>query len=161
MARLDWVDKLRKATPEERPALWREFYKATDPEGATPENEALEGYFRRIQFANQRFRESGDPGWLTDRGEVYVTLGEPDDVYDFSSDVSRAGVRENAEWLMQQPTKLADPKFFRDAGVVASNSLLIAALASGLTLAIILTMRFHRLIVYGLVVQRSSEVMLA
>ena len=91
--RQDWVDKLRRAVPEQRPAVWREFYAATDPDGATPENEALEAYFRRIQFANQRFRESGDPGWLTDRGEVYVTLGEPDDVFDFSSDVSRAGVR--------------------------------------------------------------------
>ena len=73
--------------------MWREFYTATDPVEATPENEALEAYFRRIQVANQRFRESGDPGWLTDRGEVYVTLGEPDDVFDFSSDVSRAGSR--------------------------------------------------------------------
>jgi GWxTD domain-containing protein len=91
--RQDWVDKLRHALPEQRPAVWREFYAATDPDRATPENEALEAYFRRIQFANQRFRESGDVGWLTDRGEVYVTLGEPDDVFDFSSDVSRAGVR--------------------------------------------------------------------
>jgi len=91
--RQDWVDKLRRAPPEGRPAVWREFYRATDPDGATPENEALEAYFRRVQFANQRFRESGDPGWLTDRGEVYVTLGEPDDVFDFSSDVSRAGSR--------------------------------------------------------------------
>jgi len=91
--RQDWVEKLRQATPEQRPAVWREFYAATDPVGATPENEALEAYFRRIQFANQRFRESGDPGWLTDRGEVYVTLGDPDDVFDFSTDVTRTGVR--------------------------------------------------------------------
>jgi GWxTD domain-containing protein len=91
--RQDWVDKLRQAPPEQRPAVWREFYTATDPVGATPENEALEAYFRRVQMANQRFRESGDPGWLTDRGEVYLTLGEPDDVFDFSTDASRAGVR--------------------------------------------------------------------
>jgi len=91
--RQDWVDKLRQAPAEQRPAVWRQFYTATDPVEATPENEALEAYFRRVQFANQRFRESGDPGWLTDRGEVYVTLGEPDDVFDFSTDVSRAGVR--------------------------------------------------------------------
>jgi GWxTD domain-containing protein len=91
--RQDWVDKLRHATPDQRPAVWREFYKATDPVEATPENEALDGYFRRIQIANQRFRESGDPGWLTDRGEVFITLGDPDDVFDFQSDVSRAGVR--------------------------------------------------------------------
>src|SRR5439155_1242641 len=43
--------------------------------------------------ANERFRESGDPGWLTDRGEVFITLGDPDDVLDASSDVSRSGVR--------------------------------------------------------------------
>ena len=91
--RQEWVDKLRHASPDQRPSVWREFYKATDPVEMTPENEALEGYFRRIQIANQRFRESGDPGWLTDRGEVFITLGEPDDVFDFSTDVSRAGVR--------------------------------------------------------------------
>ncbi len=91
--RQDWVDKLRHATPEQRPAVWQEFYKATDPVEGTPENEALEGYFRHIQIANQRFREAGEPGWLTDRGEVFITLGEPDDVFDFTADVSRAGVR--------------------------------------------------------------------
>ena len=91
--RQDWVDKLRQAAAEQRPTVWREFYTATDPVGGTPENEALEAYFRRVQFANQRFRESGDAGWLTDRGEVYVTLGEPDDVFDFSTDASRSGVR--------------------------------------------------------------------
>ena len=91
--RQDWVEKLRHAPPEQRPAVWREFYTATDPTPATPENEALEAYFRRIQIANQRFREAGDVGWLTDRGEVYVTLGDPDDVFDFNTDASRAGVR--------------------------------------------------------------------
>jgi GWxTD domain-containing protein len=96
--RQDWVDKLRQATPEQRPAVWREFYRATDPNPATPENEALEAYFRRVQIANQRFREAGDPGWLTDRGEVFITLGEPDDVFDFSSDLARAGVR-GIRWM--------------------------------------------------------------
>jgi GWxTD domain-containing protein len=91
--RQDWVDRLRRATPEQRPEVWREFYKATDPVELTPENEALEAYFRRIQYANQRFREGGEPGWLTDRGEVLVSLGEPDDVYEFSTEVARAGTR--------------------------------------------------------------------
>ncbi len=91
--RQEWVDKLRHASPDQRPAVWQEFYKATDPVEITPENEALEGYFRRIQIANQRFREAGEPGWLTDRGEVFITLGEPDDVFDFTTDVSRAGIR--------------------------------------------------------------------
>ncbi len=91
--RQEWVDKLRHATPDQRPAVWQAFYKATDPVELTPENEALDGYFRRVQLANQRFREAGEPGWLTDRGEVFITLGEPDDVFDFTSDVSRSGIR--------------------------------------------------------------------
>src|SRR5207249_9335880 len=91
--RQEWVDSLRKAPPEERGHVWRRFYKATDPVAMTPENEALDQYFRRVQTANERFRESGDPGWLTDRGEVFITLGEPDDVFDFTTDISRAGVR--------------------------------------------------------------------
>ncbi|PYO82648.1 MAG: hypothetical protein DMD65_07820 [Gemmatimonadetes bacterium] len=91
--RPEWVDSLRKASPEERPAVWRRFYKSTDPVSLTPENEALDRYFRRIQVANQRYQEAGDPGWLTDRGEVFVTLGDPDDVFDFSADVTRTGVR--------------------------------------------------------------------
>ena len=44
----------------------------------TPENEALDQYFTRIAIANERFKDEGGPGWRTDRGEVYVTLGEPD-----------------------------------------------------------------------------------
>ena len=91
--RPEWVERLRQAPLEQRPALWREFYTATDPDPATPQNEALEEYFRRVQIADQRFREGSDPGWLTDRGEVFITLGEPDDIYDFSTDVSRTGPR--------------------------------------------------------------------
>ena len=99
--RQDWVDKLRHAIPDQRPAVWQQFYKATDPVELTPENEALDGYFRRVQIANQRFREEGEPGWLTDRGEVFITLGEPDDVFDFTSDVSRSGIR-GVRWTYRE-----------------------------------------------------------
>ena len=108
--RQDWVDKLRHAPAEQRPAVWREFYKMTDPVEATSENEALEAYFGRVQVANQRFREAADPGWLTDRGEVYVVLGEPDDVFDFSTEASRAGVR-GIRWTYN-PLRLT--LFFQD-----------------------------------------------
>jgi GWxTD domain-containing protein len=108
--RQEWVERLRKATEGDRPAVWRDFFKATDPVPITPENEALDEYFRRVQTANQRFKESGDPGWLTDRGEVFITLGEPDDVFDFSSDVSRSGVR-GVRWTFNQ---LRLTLFFQD-----------------------------------------------
>jgi GWxTD domain-containing protein len=74
----DRLGALRNAKPADRPRLWREFWTATDPEPSTPENEALDQYFTRIAIANERFKDEGGAGWRTDRGEVYVTLGEPD-----------------------------------------------------------------------------------
>lgn len=91
--RQDWVDSLRRATPEKRPEVWRQFWKATDPVPITPENEALDDYFRRVQQANLRFQDEGEPGWMTDRGEVFITLGEPDEILDMSSGLDRSGVR--------------------------------------------------------------------
>ncbi len=78
------LDSLRKAPPVERGRLWKVFWRATDPNSATPNHEDLDVYFSRIALANQRFREEGMPGWRTDRGETLVRLGEPDEVFDAS-----------------------------------------------------------------------------
>jgi GWxTD domain-containing protein len=91
--RQDWVDSLRRATPDRRPEVWREFWKATDPVPFTPENEALDDYFSRVQAANARFQDEGEAGWLTERGEVFITIGEPDEMLDMSSGLDRTGVR--------------------------------------------------------------------
>lgn len=74
----DRLGALRNAKPADRPRLWREFWAASDPVPETGENEALDQYFTRIAIANERFKDEGGPGWRTDRGEVFVTLGEPD-----------------------------------------------------------------------------------
>ena len=74
----DRVSALRSAKPGDRPKLWREFWTATDPNPDTPENEALDQYFTRIAIANERFKDEGGPGWRTERGEVFITLGDPD-----------------------------------------------------------------------------------
>jgi GWxTD domain-containing protein len=73
------VSAMRKAPPSERSRLWREFYAETDPNKVTPENEALNQYFARISGANSRFTDEGVPGWRTDRGEVFIALGAPDE----------------------------------------------------------------------------------
>jgi GWxTD domain-containing protein len=80
--RPDLLNALRSARPADRARLWREFWNATDPNPQTGENEALDLYFTRIAVANERFKDEGGPGWRTDRGEVYVTLGEPDQIYE-------------------------------------------------------------------------------
>jgi GWxTD domain-containing protein len=78
----DSLRHLANATPEQRASAWQRFWHNTDPNPMTPENEALDQYFARIQLANQRFSDEGTAGWMTERGEVFITIGEPDQVYD-------------------------------------------------------------------------------
>lgn len=76
------VNKLKHAEPDQRAQAWLAFWKETDPVPGTPENEALNAYFGRVAVTAQLFRDEGVPGWRTERGEVYIRLGEPDDVFD-------------------------------------------------------------------------------
>ena len=74
------LNTLKNAAPESRATEWARFLRATDPIPETPINEDLQTYFGRIQIANGQFRIDHNPGWLSDRGMVYVALGEPDQV---------------------------------------------------------------------------------
>jgi GWxTD domain-containing protein len=78
------LNALRNAPLEKRATMWAEFLRATDPIPETPTNEELQAYFGRIQQANVQFRMDRNPGWLSDRGMVFVALGEPDEVFDRS-----------------------------------------------------------------------------
>jgi GWxTD domain-containing protein len=81
----DAINRVKRAPPEERADAWRRFWQETDPNPSTPENEALNNYFARVAIASQRFRDEGVPGWKTERGEVFIRLGEPEEVYDASA----------------------------------------------------------------------------
>ncbi len=72
------IQKLRDAAEEDRPAAWSDFVRETDDQPETPIHETLREYFGRLVRANGRFREEATPGWLSDRGRVFITLGEPD-----------------------------------------------------------------------------------
>jgi GWxTD domain-containing protein len=74
------LNALRNAPLEKRATMWAEFLRATDPVPETPVNEEMQAYFGRIQQANTQFRMDRNPGWLSDRGMVFVTLGEPDQI---------------------------------------------------------------------------------
>ena len=71
---------LRTAPLENRATVWAEFLRATDPIPETATNEDMQAYFTRIQQANLQFRQDRNPGWLSDRGMVFVALGEPDQI---------------------------------------------------------------------------------
>jgi GWxTD domain-containing protein len=80
----DRIRALRDAPVDRRGVAWADFLRSTDPVPSTPEHEGLQVYFNRILQANLRFREEGrgGTGWLSDRGKVFVAVGEPDQVYE-------------------------------------------------------------------------------
>jgi len=76
----DKLEPLSKTTGAERARAWNEFLRSTDPIPGTSEHEGLRDYFARIRLANQRFREDGPAGWLSERGMAFVGLGDPDNI---------------------------------------------------------------------------------
>jgi len=89
----DWLEKevvyiiadqereafLELQTVGEWDAFIDSFWRRRDPDPLTPVNEFKEEHYRRIEYANRHLgRESPVPGWMTDRGKVYIILGEPD-----------------------------------------------------------------------------------
>jgi GWxTD domain-containing protein len=115
------LDSLHSASVRERAgrlhALWRE----RDPDPGTVENEFFEAYFRRIRDANARFSEISSPGWLTDRGAVYVTLGPPDEVLrDLDA---RQGPEQSQVWLYKEALGFELRLVFTDPGGTGAFSL--------------------------------------
>jgi GWxTD domain-containing protein len=72
-------NQMRAALPQDRERLFKEFWKKRDPTPDTEENELLEEYFRRVEYANENF-STNQPGWETDRGRIYLIYGEPTDI---------------------------------------------------------------------------------
>ncbi len=70
----------------ERDAFIEAFWDRRDPESLTPENEYRTEHYRRIEYANTQLgRETAMPGWMTDRGRIYIQLGEPEERTTFTS----------------------------------------------------------------------------
>lgn len=88
-----YLDSLRHAAPADRTRLWREFWKSSDTDPKTPQNEPLDEYFSRLAAANAQIKDEGVPGWRTDRGEVFVTLGAPDEATESAPNVSARIIR--------------------------------------------------------------------
>lgn len=63
----------------EKPRFIEEFWLRRDPDPDTPENQFKIEYFNRLERAGQLFIGEGMPGWLTDRGRIYILFGPPMD----------------------------------------------------------------------------------
>ncbi|HEY6572154.1 MAG TPA: GWxTD domain-containing protein [Candidatus Eisenbacteria bacterium] len=76
-AEIDEMERLDG--PEARKAYWEQFWRRRDPTPETDQNEQLEEFYRRVQYANQHFAV-GIAGWRTDMGRIYIQNGAPDEV---------------------------------------------------------------------------------
>lgn len=74
----------RLNTDEEREQFVENFWLKRDPTPESEENEYREEYYRRVAYANETFA-SGIPGWKTDRGQIYIKYGAPDERDEHSS----------------------------------------------------------------------------
>ena len=102
----------REMPPEDRHEFVSEFWKRRDPDPESHENEFRNIYYTRIARANKAFG-AGIPGWMTDRGRIYVLLGPPTDVIkksmgDATLDFQK-GLRELSTDMLEQGTRTERP----------------------------------------------------
>jgi GWxTD domain-containing protein len=92
----------------DRPQFIKEFWERRDPTPGTPLNEFKEEYFQRIETATRLFKEGSTPGWLQDRGRVYITLGPPDNRETYPRGVDFYGKPTEIWWYGSFPIVFID-----------------------------------------------------
>lgn len=64
---------------EERDSFIENFWQRRNPSPDSPDNEFRDEVYARIAYANEHFA-AGKPGWMTDRGHIYIAYGKPDNI---------------------------------------------------------------------------------
>ncbi len=111
---------LQLETDRERELFLQAFWKHRDPTSSTPENKFKDEHYRRINYVNYTFARSvPKPGWKTDRGRIYIILGEPRDIERFSGE---AQIYNSEVWFYQGLSKYDLPNgfnlvFFQKGGI--------------------------------------------
>lgn len=86
LTREDYLRYGKLKTVEARAAFAERFWKRWDPDPATAVNEFRERFRQRVAEADDRFGSPPVEGWRTDRGRVFIVLGEPDSVLRLGGD---------------------------------------------------------------------------
>ena len=101
---------LQLRNDRERDIFIEAFWRQRDPIPGNTENEFKIEHMRRLDHAQRYFgRDSPSPGWKTDRGRIYIIIGEPNDIqrFDYSSQVYPTEI-----WFYQGKTHLGLPPGF-------------------------------------------------
>src|SRR3954464_5129309 len=84
-----------------------DFWEARNPNPGAPTNPYKEEHYKRLAYAIQYFSTGAQDGYKSDRGQVYITLGEPQQ----RAHYNHAETRPMEVWFYQN-THPALPTFF-------------------------------------------------
>ncbi len=91
----------RMGSDEERQKFIEQFWARRGSE------KVKEEHYRRIRYANERFRNGDTQGWRTDRGRIYIQMGPPDEIESHPAE-------QKDQWLYRNPRKILEfrgPKY--------------------------------------------------
>jgi GWxTD domain-containing protein len=101
---------LKLQTDRERDLFIEAFWKQRDPTPGTPENEFKTEHYRRLAYADRYLgRDAPRPGHRTDRGRIYIILGEPNDIARYEG---KSSTYDAQVWFYQGKTDLGLPAGF-------------------------------------------------
>jgi GWxTD domain-containing protein len=87
--------------PEAKRRLLVDFWKARDPNPATPENEFRVEWIERFDYANDNFTTPTQPeGWKSEQGRIFLVYGRPDETDPHPMD--SAGGMPWVAWVYEQ-----------------------------------------------------------
>jgi len=113
---------LKLPSDRERDAFIEAFWKHRDPTPDSDKNEFKIEHYRRIAYAVKSLGlEAPVPGWKTDRGRIYIILGQPAEIEHFQG---KGEIYNCESWYYQGQEEMGLPiafylLFFQKSGVGA------------------------------------------
>lgn len=106
----------RLKAPLEKEKFIEEFWKRRDPTPETVENEFREEYQKRLAYVNEHFT-CILPGYLTDRGKVYLLLGKPHLIFSYPMGLTENSPFRHLKIPPSVPVEIWQYRYISDYGV--------------------------------------------
>ncbi|MEL7834720.1 GWxTD domain-containing protein [Fodinibius sp. Rm-B-1B1-1] len=107
------IRKIDSGSAAEREKKFRTFWEERDPTPDTEFNELMAEYYNRIDYAYNNFSTENTIGYNSDRGEVYIKFGPPQDInrkFPTSGATTEVWTYPNREFIFRATTGFGDFK---------------------------------------------------
>jgi len=101
---------VKLTTDADRDKFIDRFWAIRNPDPDSPSNSYKDEIYKRIAHANEYFgHEDGSPGWMTDMGRIYITLGPPKETRKI---LNEANERPMEIWFYDNANGALPPFFY-------------------------------------------------